>query len=974
MSGHENRPLSVLSTSFLLSFVGVAIYLSVLRAAEVYFTGAAWHAVGAGAFLGAALGWRSGALGRSLIRSTVLALLALGAFLLMPFVFLSIARSGPEPGAGLFCAIALWPLVIFYLLARFATVRRFEGDGRGVWAIAGGLLGAGAARLLYDFFLEGDLSGVTVLVAGLAGVGSWTLIRGAHLSESSAGADRPGPGAFPGGAFFLGAALGAVYPVTRKVLFQISPNFAGTDVAIFSIALGGALLGALFVLVLVPGGRWRFTVVLLGTVAFGASVCLLDRQLAFTQDIVRFGDFKRYFHALHAQYVPFMREEFLLYLAFLSIPAFAAGLALCAVRGAWTALLLGGGVGFFAGTGLLPWTGSASALVGQAVLLAAVGATLFVRAGLCLERKHFALPAKAVSVVAAAALWGCVVWGASTFAHGDYQDLPLQGEKDLLLFEASAENDLRVITDFADRANARLDTTYAYYRGLEWVARLVARMPSIVGLEGDCLLAGPLAPILAPLVDEAAGETAGGGRRFSTFETVPALRGASAAIAAHNGLKIVEESGSGEPISFFLLDGPPRFDNILLLPRFPKAAADRGRLSREIFGLVHDALGEAGTAWLFVDTTDIGPFGIAGVAAAFGDVFPQSSLWLLEDGLLPPYLLFIGLKGRDTLPGGPMAARIETMAAREGAARARFADFDDLSEYLIADRDGMQWLARKRGGAATAFRAVLSCGMTGKAPGWSAVDDFAKLIPGASLENVCAKKSGVEEWAMQARRFLLGGLSIHGEYTFAIDEKNDLDWELFRAEVGLYAEAFRAFPETALGPRIVAALMPMLIDANELQVVFETIQDVAGAEPDDVMLRYYLALASFKLLDFEEALGHFVALVEKDPLFVDGAVYAGLTSYALDKKEDALRYLERAHQLDEAREVVYKPLAICLFDSGRKEEAASFCLKALEIAPDDEEMKSLRMLIENRIILDETEGEKEGGAHEGHDHDHDHGG
>lgn len=973
MTGHERRPLSVLSTSFLLSFFGMAIYLSALRAAEVYFTGTAWHAFGAGCFMGTALGLRPGTARRCLNRSLLFAVLALSAFLLMPSMFLWIARSSPEPGVGLFCAIALPPLVFFYLLARFGTIRRFAGDCRGVLPIAGGLLGVGAARLLHDFFLEGAVSSVTVIVVGLVGIGCWTLIRGHHLSEDGAvdgRATQAVPGAFPGGAFFLGVALSAIYPVTRKVLYQISPTFPATDLVIFTIVVGGALLGALFVLVLIPGRRWRLLIALLGTAAFGASLYLLDRQLAFTQDMARFDAFRRYFLALHAQYVPFVREEFLLYLAFLSIPAFTAGIALCAVRGAWSALLFGMGMGCLAGTGLFPWTASASGLVAQAILLAAVGATLFVRRGLCLEGKDFSAPAKTISVLALVALWGAVVWGAATFTHSDYQDLPLQGEKDLLLFESSSENDLRVTTTIEDRANVRLDTTYAYYRGLEWVARLVGRMPSIIGLEGDCLLAGPLAPVLAPLVDEAVGEPSSGGRRFSTFETVPALRSASAVIAEHEELKIVKDCGDGQPLPFFLLDGPSRFDQIMLLPCFPNADADRGRLSRETFCLVRDALAEEGTAWIFVDTTDIGVDGLAGVAAAFGDIFPASSLWLLEDGLLPPYMLFIGQKGRDLLPGNAMAARIEKMAAREGSARASFVDFDDLSESLIVDHDGMRWLARNRG-APSARRAVRPSGLTGTVPGWSAVDDLSKIIPGASLENVCGRASGVTDWAMQARRFILGGLSIHGQYTYAIDEKNDIDWELFEAEVGLYAEAFRAFPDTGLGRKITAALMPMLIDANELQIVYETIRNVAGEKPDDVMLRYYLALTSFKLLDFEEALGHFVAVVEKDPLFVDGAVYAGLSCFALDRKEDALRFLEGAHELDENREIIYKPLAICLFESGRKQEAGSFCLKALEISPDDDDLKSLRMLIENRIIIDEEGHGEEEGAHKDHDHLHD---
>ncbi len=983
MSGHEKRPSancalgSALSTSFLLCFIGTAIFLAALRSAEVYFSGTAWHAFGAGAFLGAALGvepWRQSRPLYRMIRLLLFAAASVFFFLFLPTLYHVIARSGPEPGPGLFCGIALGSFLLFQFLARFSTILPFAGDSGGALPVVGGMVGVGAARLVHDLFLEGAVSSPTVFVIGLVGIGYWSLARGVHRRPEGACEDRAkpaAPGAFPAGAFFLGAALAAIYPVTRKVLCQISPTCAGTDLMLLCITVGGALLGALFVVALVPAGRWRFLVVLLGTTAFGASLCLLDRQLAFTQDMVRFEDFKNYFSLLHERYVPFAREEVLLYLAFLSIPAFTAGLALCAVRGAWLGFLCGLSLGSLAGTGMLPWTGSASALVVQAILLAAIGATFFARAGLCLERRYFAPFMKGLTVLALAGMWLAVVWGTATFTHSDYRNLPFPGEKELLLFESSSENDLRVVTTMQDRAIVRLDTNYAYFnRGFDWVARLVSRMPSLVGLEGDCLLIGPLAPILAPVVDEAVGAYSDcGERRFSAFETVPALRGASACVAAHEGLEIVDDCGDGGPLSVYLLAEERRFEHILLLPRFSNVDADQGRMSREIFSLVHDALDERGTAWLFVDTTDFGAPAVAGVAAAFGGIFPRSSLWLLEDGLLPPYLLFVGQKGDAVLPGDAIGARIEKMAAGEGGARSKFTEFDDLSEYLIADKDGMQWMAQNRA-ASSAFGALRPSGLFGDAPGWSAVDDLTKIIPSSSLEVACGRRSGTQEWAMQARRFILGGLSIHGQYTFAIDEKNDIDWELFRAEVGLFAEAFRAHPDTALGRKIMAALMPMLIEANELQVVFETIHEVAGKEPDDVMLRYYLGLVSFKLLDFNEALGHFVAVAEKDPLFVDGAVYAGLTYFALDNKEDAAQYLERAHRLDEQREIIYKPLAISLFDIGRKDEAASFCRKALETMPDDEDLKSLRMLIEDRIIIEEK-GEEED-EHKGHDHDHDH--
>jgi hypothetical protein len=58
---------------------------------------------------------------------------------------------------------------------------------------------------------------------------------------------------------------------------------------------------------------------------------------------------------------------------------------------------------------------------------------------------------------------------------------------------------------------------------------------------------------------------------------------------------------------------------------------------------------------------------------------------------------------------------------------------------------------------------------------------------------------------------------------------------------------------------------------------------------------------------------------------------------------------------------------MALYDTGRVDEAAPACRAALEHLPGDEELQSLIMLIEGKVL---PPAEKEEDGHEGHDHDH----
>jgi tetratricopeptide (TPR) repeat protein len=206
------------------------------------------------------------------------------------------------------------------------------------------------------------------------------------------------------------------------------------------------------------------------------------------------------------------------------------------------------------------------------------------------------------------------------------------------------------------------------------------------------------------------------------------------------------------------------------------------------------------------------------------------------------------------------------------------------------------------------------------------------------------------------------GLLVHSRYRYQIDDEHDLDWELFDEEVLLYKAAFDAHPGTILGRRILASLMPMLINSNELQTVYKTITSVAGDAPEDPVLRYDLGYVCFKLLDFEAALGHFEAAAERDPVFADAVLYRGFTLFALERMEEAAVFLDRARELDPEKNVLYKPLAISLYEAGRLGDAARACDRALEISPDDEDLKSLRILIRDRLSGQEGGNAEEAGG------------
>jgi len=846
--------------------------------------------------------------------------------------------------------------VSFFCLGRILSS---PGRSEGTVAVAGALVGILAGKACYLFLLEGRVPAEAIIAAALL-----LLLPAALMSRKrpdsrdrdaeSVGEPKTAAGSCSAtGSFLLGLALAALYPVARKILFQVATNVPETSFLIFSIALTGALLGVFFIIVFFSPGQWRTGGAVFSTALFVFGIFFLWKGFDFTQQMGDFGDFKRYIERFCKNYFPAMRNDILLYTALFGIPAFTAGAALCAVRGSWRAFLFGMAAGTLAGTRILPWTETSSDLVLQAGIAAAAASFFMTGRTFPAGPGLLSIPWRAACGLASAGALAVIVWCAAVHVPSGYPDIPIRGEVDLLLFRSHPGNDLRVTTSDDDEAMVRLDSGFVFHnRGIRQTAERFRRALLPFRLEGECLVAGPLAPVVAPIV-------LGGHREGlspAALETTPALNGASRAVADHEGLDILPDDRiSRETAAMFFARNPARFDNIVFLPRFSWIDSSRGFLSKEIFLLAREALAEQGAFWLFVDSTDEDGRAISSVAAAMSSVFPASALWLVEDGLLPPYLLCVGLKGRAGLDGRAVERAIIEDVKNDGLAEAGIWGLPDLMEFLLADPSGMAFLGKELPPASARYP-VSSGSLFKKPPGWAAVSE----IVGRTAEVVGRSPSPLPEKIMglkvkgttarhEARSRVLDGLGVHDLYKYQIDERHDLDWDLFKKEVGHYGAAFKACPQTAMGRRIVAALMPMLIDKKEYQIAYETIKGTAGEDTLDPVLRCYLGIAGFEMLDYEYALGHLEHAVERDPFFVDAAAYAGLCSFALEKMEESVRYLEIAMELDEERELIYKPLAMSLYDTGRVYEAAGACERALEISPDDEDLKSLMLLIRDAL-------------------------
>lgn len=991
MSTTKTEPPVSFFAPFFTTLCGVLLFEAVLPAAEVYLAAASWHAVACGAFLGLGLGLRGADSYPRFSRGMIWAVLVIALTGVLPWIYEWIARIAPKQVSFLFIITALPPLAIFFAAGRLLPPMETARRGATVTAASGALAGALFAFVAHLLLLEGrvyslEIAGA-VSIAALSATGMRSSrIRRAGIPPASAEAAAPRrPVAVRLGAFFAGAALAGAYPVARKVLLQLASSTAATDTLILGTALTGALLGALLLWIFFSSPGARSGVGLLGMVALAGGIYFLSRELAFTQDMRGFADFKRYVAHLYENYFSFARAEIPLYLALLGLPSFAAGLGLCGLRGAWRWLLLGLGAGALAGTGLLPWMESSGGLALQAAICGAAAAVLFTFGALAARDGHPSRAWSLAALPAVAVMAWFVVGGMIRFESHEYRDLPIPGEVDLLLFEPTPDGDLRVTTSAEDEALVRVNADYVYFnRGRETIANLAARMPRLIGLEGNVLVAGPLAPIMAPLIeqsvvgaDEGSSET-----RFTALETVPSLRPAVQAISdhahghfqtdagedcGHDHVHPIEDAGKGAAlVAEFLLGCDERFDNVILLPVFGRFDHSRGILSHEFIGMAAETLGEKGRLWLYFDTSDTGADAVAAAAAAVAGHFEHASLWVVEDGLLPPLILCLGCREGGEPDGEAMTSAVAWEVHSKGTVAAEFRTHGELADFLLADPDGMHELRRDK--RAPSARIGLPPGrFDGKPPGWAAVKGVLETVPAGSLEKACGLPAPDEDRMRAAREHVMAGLMVHRRYDYDITPDSDLDWELFAEETGHYREAFRAEPRTALGRRILNGLLPMLFEHNELQRIFELIRGISGNAPPDPEQRFALGKVSFELLDFEDALGHFRAAAEADPLFAGAKLHEGLALFFLDRKEEALQAFDETLAVDPYRTAALKYRAMALYDVGRVEEAGPACRTALEHLSDDEELQSLIMLIEEKVL---PPVEKKEDDHEHHGHDH----
>lgn len=274
------------------------------------------------------------------------------------------------------------------------------------------------------------------------------------------------------------------------------------------------------------------------------------------------------------------------------------------------------------------------------------------------------------------------------------------------------------------------------------------------------------------------------------------------------------------------------FGTVLIAPAPDACARDAGSLAA-VDSLEHAAaaLAPGGRCLLWLDTAHLDARALGARMAAFGTVFGEQSLALVElRELDPPFVLLVGwLDEAGRLDPARLRGRLPSVDP-EGR-RVRVADLADLDTLVIADGPRLARLARS-GPVHRRARAVT--------PNAYARTAGAALLavydPDSALANVLA--GGVSEEASDGSDLspVLAGLAQHGRYSYHLEALRsqileitpDIDWDAFEAEVALYAQGASADPGNPALHLVVAALLEPLVEEKELTRFDEAYGEVGG--------------------------------------------------------------------------------------------------------------------------------------------------
>lgn len=165
-----------------------------------------------------------------------------------------------------------------------------------------------------------------------------------------------------------------------------------------------------------------------------------------------------------------------------------------------------------------------------------------------------------------------------------------------------------------------------------------------------------------------------------------------------------------------------------------------------------------------------------------------------------------------------------------------------------------------------------------------------------------------------------------------------------------YQKAFENFRKASmldpLDKKIRYNLAHSYIDLEQYDGAIEQYLAILEGWPFEIEARFRLTQAYAHKKDAENAFLYLNQILKAKPTALGDAVLVGDIFYEKNMYEETIQVFERIAALDDKSPVAFKKIAVAADALGDKQRASQALQKALEISPDDEELKALKAKLE----------------------------
>ncbi len=269
------------------------------------------------------------------------------------------------------------------------------------------------------------------------------------------------------------------------------------------------------------------------------------------------------------------------------------------------------------------------------------------------------------------------------------------------------------------------------------------------------------------------------------------------------------------------------YDVVVVAPERPEWPGAGASLTVERLGAIRAALASGGRCLAWIDTMSLDAASLRARLAAFGTVFGERSVVLVEPrGLDAPFVVAIGWSDDEGDPHGDVLVPGTTRGVELSGLRTTLRSRDELDAHVILDGRAMVELAASAG-AHSRDRFVVPSRFA--RTGWSAV---ASVYDTASRWAPDTVGSGTD-----ALPKLMEALEQHASYSFhlafvnqtVVENLGDIDWDAYDTEVALLIEAAQTNPKNSLVQFTIASLGEQLVVHSET-TRFASLYEAVGAE------------------------------------------------------------------------------------------------------------------------------------------------